>query len=555
MVLAWLATLFLVTACGGGGSTTPSATLSKIAITPASTSMAEGLSTQYAATGTYSDSSTANITSKVTWASSVTTVATINSSGLASTYGLVQGTTNITASLNGITSNVAALTVGPPVLASITISPSSANINLTTGATTCPSGLGTCQFGATGTMTDGTSASLGTLTWTSGTPAVATIDVNGLATALSIVGTTNITASNGGITSNIAVLAVGYGSFATTANPMTTPRSGHTATLLSDGTNRVLIAGGTGISGSLKTAELYDPAADTFTATANPMTAARNNHTATLLPSGKVLLIGGLNGSAYLNTATLYDPGTGLFTATGNMSTARGYHTATLLTSGMVLVIGGFNGTSFLSSAELFDPAGNGGNGSFTATGGMSSPRAHHTATLLPSGKVLVTGGTDGSFIFKTAELYDPAAGTFTATGAMTTARQYHTATLLSNNKVLITGGDTGGAAFSSAELYDPAAGTGTFTPTGSMTTARTYHTATLLSNGDVLVAGGSDGLGGYLASAGLYGLASSTFGYTGPMLAARAYYTATLLSTGNKVLVTGGYNGTTTLLSAELFQ
>ena len=98
--------------------------------------------------------------------------------------------------------------------------------------------------------------------------------------------------------------------------------------------------------------------------------------------------------------------------------------------------------------------------------------RYQHTATLLPNGKVLITGGLNGTSAFSSAELYDPATGSFTLlTGTMATARSAHTATLLPNGKVLITGGWNGTAALSSAELYDPA--TGTFSATGSMATAR----------------------------------------------------------------------------------
>jgi hypothetical protein len=85
--------------------------------------------------------------------------------------------------------------------------------------------------------------------------------------------------------------------------------------------------------------------------------------------------------------------------------------------------------------------------GTFTPTGSMSADRTNHTATLLPDGKVLITGGqTPGCCfftptIFSSAELYDPSTGSFMATGDMTTPRSGHTATLLPDGRVLITGG------------------------------------------------------------------------------------------------------------------
>jgi len=80
--------------------------------------------------------------------------------------------------------------------------------------------------------------------------------------------------------------------------------------------------------------------------------------------------------------------------------------------------------------------------GLFTPTGSMTKARWLPTATLLPSGKVLIAGGLGyGNFALASAEAYDPVAGAFTATGSMTTGRQYHTATLLPSGKVLIVGG------------------------------------------------------------------------------------------------------------------
>ena len=78
--------------------------------------------------------------------------------------------------------------------------------------------------------------------------------------------------------------------------------------------------------------------------------------------------------------------------------------------------------------------------GRWTATGSLGTARCHHTATLLPSGKVLVAGGSNGVSL-SSAELYDPATG-LDSTGSLGTARDLHTATLLPNGKVLVAGGN-----------------------------------------------------------------------------------------------------------------
>jgi len=307
----------------------------------------------------------------------------------------------------------------------------------------------------------------------------------------------------GGLSADIAELydpASGIwtagGSFATGG------RYGHTATLLPNG--NVLVAGGS--NHDFTSAELYNPATGTWTVTGR-LGSGRHGTTATLLPNGKVLVAGGRDesppfGGNWLVSAELYDPATGTWTATGSLASARGYHVATLLANGKVLVAGGYNG-NYLASAELYDPA----SGSWSATGNLVTARDGGTATLLPNDKVLVAGGFGGggfSDVLGSAELYDAASGSWTATDSLETARQVHTATLLPNGQVLVAGGfDTSNSSIANAELYD--ATSGSWTATGSLATGRANHTATLLPDGQVLVAGGEDGGIAALASAELY--------------------------------------------------
>ena len=165
----------------------------------------------------------------------------------------------------------------------------------------------------------------------------------------------------------------------------------HTATLLTNGL--VLVAGGwddDGCSHATASAELFDPATGTWRVTGT-MTTARFGATATLLPNGEVLVAGGLGevfrGGAF-TSAEIYDPATEAWRATGPLTIARSEHTASLLPNGQVIVAGGADSSPYTdywyvhssSSAELYDPA----TGTWTPTGSMSTERYWHTATLLP---------------------------------------------------------------------------------------------------------------------------------------------------------------------------
>ncbi len=273
------------------------------------------------------------------------------------------------------------------------------------------------------------------------------------------------------------------------------------------------------------------------------MATARHNHIVLSLPNGKVLITGGAvnpNGSGALASAELYDPASHSFTTLPNMSAARVDHTMTLLPNGEVLIGGGFNDTGVLSSAELFDPSTN----TFTLLATtMSTARAEHTATLLANGKVLIAGGNTNVTTLASAEIFDPTTSTFTLSAhAMNTVRQIHHADLLSNGRVLISGGfDVNNNPLASAEIYDPVSDT--FTPTGSMVTARGNHASALLFNGKVLVAGGlvpGDGSPVLSPTAEVYDPNAGTFSAAGSMSMPRAQYYPIHLA-GGTIFISAG--------------
>ena len=227
----------------------------------------------------------------------------------------------------------------------------------------------------------------------------------------------------------------------------------------------------------------------------------------------------------------------GTWSPTGSMSTSRYYHTATLLPDGRVLVSGGSSGrlqrvgkrgnlrsgaghlvadrldehgavatrprcckTAGCSSAAVSDGSAIGqrgnlrsGAGHLVADGLDEHGPLHHTATLLPDGRVLVSGGYPTAHALGSAEIYDPALGTWSPTDFDEHgARRPHGHAAARRPGARQRGAiqlDTIDTS-ASAEIYDPALGT--WSQTGSMTAERAMHTAMLLLDGQVLVSGGS---------------------------------------------------------------
>jgi hypothetical protein len=356
----------------------------------------------------------------------------------------------------------------------------------------------------------------------------------------------------------------------TVTGSMASARQDHTAILLPL-TGKVLVVGGrtspTSTTG-LATAELYDKTTGTWAATSS-ITGGRWSHTATLLNSSsngttsqKVLVAGGINGSTSLNTAQLYSQTAGTWAAAGNLNAARHLHSATLLADGRVLVAGGMNGTATLQTAALYNPAS--GSGTWTATVGPIPPlgQKNHTATLLVtsnqqlSNKVLFVGGNDGSASLTSVFLFDPVQSAFSTLAPLSVPREGHTATVLANGKVLIAGGKNGSTPQASALTFDPSTSNGIWASAGNMSAARIGHSASLLStavltSGQVLVAGGFNG-SSTVASTDVYKVATNSWAADSPMVAPVQGHVAVVL--GSNVLIAGGVNGSTTVSASELY-
>jgi hypothetical protein len=349
---------------------------------------------------------------------------------------------------------------------------------------------------------------------------------------------------------------------------LNTARLNHTATLLRNG--KVLVAGGSENGAVLASAELYDPATETWSIAA-PMATRRAGHFAFRLPTGAVLVIGGDQPCCRI-TAELYDPDTGTWSPAGNRGPIVGLGVvATMLQTGNALVT---DANPYRMGAWLFDVA----QQTWNQTGGGVVYRQYPDAALLQDGKVLVVGGTndaDEVVIAPGAELYDPATGAWRMTGSPSALREAGTDTALPDGSVLAAGGFswvTRGDQYSwitysvplrSSESYDA---DGIWRPVGNLNEARSGHTATLVPGGRVLIAGGAGfvdpQLGTYydntLKSAELYDPATATWTYTSSLNVARVSHTATLLDDGS-VLVVGGIgrdssSGYALLRSAELY-
>jgi len=216
------------------------------------------------------------------------------------------------------------------------------------------------------------------------------------------------------------------------------------------------------------------------------------------------------------------------------------HHTATLLANGTVLLAGG---SAHQSNAQIYDWV----TRAIVNTGTLRQPRENHVAALLRDGTVLIAGGR-GAQPLASAEIFDPSTGTFSPTGSLHEARESAAAAPLPDGRILICGGvGPANKHLSTTEIYNPR--TRSFTPGPNMTAPRSSFHAIHLKDGRIFLLGGA-------STTEIYNPAANAF-LAGPKLTAPRYnFSAALLPNG-KVLLAGGTaapHGGPALSTAELY-
>ena len=173
-----------------------------------------------------------------------------------------------------------------------------------------------------------------------------------------------------------------------------------------------------------------------------------------LAPNGKVFVSGPDSTTRYLDTS-----GTGAWTTVATRVGAnREYGSSVMYDAGKVLIMGG--GDPVVNTAEVIDL--NAGSPAWSSVGNMASARRQMNATILPNGKVFVTGGTtnagnEPAGQVLSSEMWSPSTGNFTTMASAQTPRLYHsTAILLPDGRVISAGGGRPGTEYKNAEIFSP---------------------------------------------------------------------------------------------------
>jgi Kelch motif len=269
---------------------------------------------------------------------------------------------------------------------------------------------------------------------------------------------------------------------------MHTARIGFTATVLRDG--RVLVVGGVGTAmNDLTSVEIFDPRTGRWSLLP-ALPQSRFSQSASLLPNGRVLEVGGIVNHTIARSTLIFDPIRDDFVPGPPTRFLHALQGALSLRDGRILIAGGYGG-----GPEAYDPRSNS-----WRSAGATPARIRPTMALLPSGSVLVAGGTDRQERdLSTASVFHPETNRWTVTESLRAPRNSSIGGLLTDGRVLVAGGEqVNEHLLRTAELYNP--GLRSWTPAAPMHIARSGSTSTVLRDGTLLVCGGS-GFTGTLSS------------------------------------------------------
>jgi hypothetical protein len=269
-------------------------------------------------------------------------------------------------------------------------------------------------------------------------------------------------------------------------------RAAHSATRLA--ADVALVAGGCTVDGCGTASRQAFLLTSTDVRPTTPMNQARDAHTATLLSDGRVLVVGGFaaEGRSPLRSAEVYDPSVESWSASGSLATGRGGHAAAPLGRDLVLVAGGWVGShQYTATTEIYHP----GTDTFTRGPRLRDAADGLAATTMADGSVLVTGGQSAPGVASDQAIVVSPDGTATEVGPLLHARFKHASVALADGRVLVIGGTPDDQVLlRSTELYDPT--TRSFRPGPPLLTGRykLVGGVALADNGDVVVAGGGRG-------------------------------------------------------------
>jgi hypothetical protein len=257
------------------------------------------------------------------------------------------------------------------------------------------------------------------------------------------------------------------------------------------------------------------------------------------LPTGELFVTGGVD-PAFPDiaraTSELFDPLTGHSTLLAPAGPGRVNHTATLAWGDRVIIAGGTDHYAdawhAMDRVDVYLPYSH----VWLRGASLRQPRADHAAVALRDGRVLVAGGEDGSFIYRSAELYDPATDTWTLAAPMPRVRTQFLMTRLPDGTVLALGGlEERGAPSRTSAIYDPR--TDTWREGPRLSTDRVLSALATLENGDVLVIGGQKDASN---TAERYDWRAKRFVHAGVLIEPRLAAAAATLADGS-VAVVGG--------------